>query len=75
MKTFIILLYVSKERPDVREKAESIENFTFNNYEELQEVLKDYGFIGYDLSDFMDLCNNEEFEVDEYFISYVHINN
>ena len=69
MKTFILVLPI--ETFD-RKHAERIENQT---YETFKEVPLDEGWSMYELSDFMDLVNNEEFNDLENWITYIHIKN
>lgn len=76
MNTTIVLIPVKDDNS--RKICELIENMKFNKYMELR------GFIGsqlnegdledvlfYSLSDFMDECNDQVIDLDNYFISYV----
>ena len=63
------------------------ENNEFKNHEELaskiSEMLKisivellenNYTYIGIGLSEFMDMCNDQEIELENYWVSYIKIN-
>jgi hypothetical protein len=83
-KTFIVCIPL-EENHDARKQCENIENHTFKldnitAYNVRGEVIKLIDDDVYDLStievealtDFMDRVNDEAFNPDHYFISYVH---
>lgn len=65
-----------------RKTAETIENHTFSNFGELSSRISEITGVKnsgsnvrlLELSDFMDMCNDEEFNPDTYWVSYVNIN-
>lgn len=65
----IVLTSVNIEEGDGRKSSELIEGTTLSK-EELDNLKADV----YSLSDFMDLCNDQYFDVDEYWVTYVVIN-
>jgi len=70
MSTIIILIPLNNDdRVNGRGVAESIEHNTT-----LETIQKEHGedIEGYSLSDFMDLCNNQEFNPDSYWVSYIN---
>lgn len=87
MRTFIVLIPLD-ENNSAREQCETIENHKFEIGGSVQATALDVKkavieFINDDtypldnievepLTDFMDRVNNEEFNPDDYFISYVH---
>jgi len=87
MKTFIILIPIEENR-DARKQCELIENYKFDIGGSVQataldvkkNVIKLIDDNTYDLStievepltDFMDRVNDEMFNPDNYFMSYVH---
>jgi len=86
LKLYIVLLSI--EKFDRRRTAERIEGNTFLSFDELIETIKPTKYVDidtvlleegdfcyYELTDFMDLCNNEEFDIDNYWISYVFVGN
>jgi len=86
MKTFIVLIPVSNSVSEPRKACEMIENtqikFDEGEFVFAHNVLKKVMFeLGIEdasnievepITDFMDRVNNQEFDVEEYFISYVH---
>ena len=88
MKTFIILIPVTDSVDEPRKACEMVENTTFDFKNEkcdtvnatkiLQKIMFELGIeIDHNIevepiTDFMDRCNNEEFNPDNYFISYVN---
>lgn len=87
MRTFIVLIPV-KGNTNARKQCENIENLKIERNGSVQKTELDIKkavieFINDDtypldnievepLTDFMDRVNNEEFNPDDYFISYVH---
>lgn len=86
MKTFIVLIPVSNSVSEPRKACETIENTQFK-FDEGQipfahNVLKKVMFeLGIEdasnieveaITDFMDRVNDQEFDAEEYFISYVY---
>ena len=61
-------------RLGLRGELETLENETFKNYEELSLRVDTLGCEVYNMSDFVDMCNNEELELNEVFITYVNLN-
>lgn len=85
MKTFIVLIPL-EENVEARQQCELIENNLYiidnvNAYNVLLEVNKSLGlelgsnFEVETLTDFMDRVNDEEFNPDNYFMSYVRAEN
>jgi len=80
MKAQIIAIPV--DYTNSRKVAEAIESRQFDSYVELRsELHKQLVFEEripeptiYSLTDFMDACNDQEIDLEEYFISYVYIN-
>ena len=76
MKTYIIFLQVNKFS-NARKIAEDIQNMNFNSSELVLEEIRKHepcDNVGIcEMNDFMDLCNNQEVNLDKYFISYVNI--
>lgn len=85
MKTYIVLIPV-EGNVNPRKTCELIENTTFEIggsihtmdskvrdkvIELINDEEEDNGIEVSEMSDFMDTCNNQEIELDEYFISYV----
>lgn len=62
-----------------RKVAERIKNEKFNSYTELLESIKskirynDHAVQVWSLTEFMDACNNQELNLENVWISYVHI--
>jgi hypothetical protein len=68
----IVLLPVNTY--DRRNNAEAYENSVFETIDEARKVFGDKGEI-YPLTDFMDMCNDEEFNPDDYWVTYIAIKN
>lgn len=81
MSTYIVLLAV--DIFDRRQHAEFIENEEFKNIKEVYSLLQkdidteltDGEVLIYKLTDFMDACNDQELELDLWWVSYVTIKN
>lgn len=79
MKTYIILLAI--DTFDRRKNAERIENEKFDSIKMLYELLQkdiddeitDKDVLIFELTDFMDACNNEELELSLWWVTYVNI--
>lgn len=82
METYIVLIPI-EDNEEPRKNCEIIENNVYtldknSAYEVLLKVNNDLGFDNGSnievetISDFMDRCNDEEFNGDNYFISYVY---
>ncbi len=61
-----------------RKMAENIENQTFKTLDEIQKTVRTHkakeGIIHVELiSDFMDACNNQEIELEGFWVSYVFL--
>ena len=64
-----------------RKTAETIESQTFSNFAELSSRISEITGVKnsgsnvqlLELTDFMDMCNDEEFHPDTYWVSYVKI--
>lgn len=69
MRTFIILLPIKYQRKLVEHQ----ENMIFNTTTELKQAYPKDTLI-YDLSDFMDDCNNQEINLDSYWVGYANLN-
>ena len=73
------VIVISVDYSNARKVAESIENMHFDSFVELRsELHKKLKFddtieepMIYDLTDFMDLCNNQEINLELYMISYI----
>ena len=84
MKTFIVLIPVSGSLASPRKACERIESTKFYNEEGLtpnnilNKVMFELGISTphnievWGISDFMDEVNNENIDLDKYFISYVY---
>lgn len=73
--TYIVLLEVANN-PDGRIQLERIENEVFQCKPQAENKLKEMGCENFELcsiSDFMDLCNNEEFYPINYWLGYINI--
>jgi len=73
--TYIILLDVANN-PDGKRQLDGFENETFENKSKAIEYINEEGcndFEIYNLSDFMDLCNDELFEPNEFWLGYINI--
>ena len=71
-KVKIVLLPV--EEYDRRGTAEAYENAVFENHEEAYKVLGNDAGI-YELTTFMDACNDQDINLEGYWITYITINN
>ena len=77
--TFIILLEVVAF--DRRDHAEAIENKKFDSWDDFHKLMKElhdgevgkYEMLSYTLGDFTTICNDEEFNPNIYWMSYIHI--
>jgi hypothetical protein len=69
MKTAIVILPIDDF--DRRWDAEHLENNTLN--QDQVEKLKERGASVLALTDFMDLCNDQELDLGEYWISYITV--
>lgn len=84
MKTYIVLIPVDNSLCSPRNACEQIENTIFQNSENALDVRKKVMFeLGIEtdhnievepITDFMERVNNEEFNPDNYFLSYVYVN-
>ena len=78
METYIVVVGIQVLA--ARRICERLENQVFNTIVEAQDYIKDT-YLESELislvaiSDFMDDCNNQEFNLDEYFIGYIKIKN
>lgn len=70
MKTFIVLLPIEENN---RSNAEHIENTTYQNIEEFVNNSKCKRSYVLALTNFMDECNNQDINLENYWISYIHI--
>ena len=79
MKTYIVLLAVDIfER---RRHAELLENENFGGVKDVWDLLQkdidteltDADVLIYELTDFMDACNNQEIELELWWVTYVNI--
>ena len=62
-----------------RKVCESIEGNTYESNDLLREDVykklgEDFSFSISRLTDFMDLCNNQELDLEDYFLSFVTVN-
>ena len=83
MNTYILLAEVDSDTHNIRKKCEEIESFKINSTNELNipalkfllekefDIKFDYSIMP--ISDFMDSINNEEFNPDNYFMSYFFV--
>ncbi len=72
--TYIVLLPI--QNGNCRTQLEGFENENFENKNYAIELINDYGckdFEIYNLSDFMDLCNDELFEPNKFWLGYINI--
>lgn len=70
MKTELRILLLPVEHFDRRREAEYLENSTLTIHQ--LEAL-DRNIIDHTLSDFMDLCNDQEFDIENYWVSYIQL--
>lgn len=74
MKTIVILMPVNNKEYVGRKELESIENDKFNNLKDINtSVGTQCSF--YSMSEFMDMCNNQEFVENLWWIGYVRVPN
>lgn len=89
MKPYIVILSVRKfDRRDSANMLENQKFLSFNelrdriketkkvrlNDENIDELLLEDGdYIYYELTEFMELCNDEEFDINNYWVSYVFV--
>ena len=76
MNTVVILISVD-DFTDGRKIAENIENMLFNTCDDILRKAreKEDGFVAiYPISDFMDACNNQEIELENFWVSYAQVN-
>ena len=59
---------------DKHNNAEAYENSVFEKIADARQLFGEEAII-YDLTDFMDDCNNEELSLDEYWLTYITIKN
>lgn len=78
-QTRIVLISVTKFS-DGRYIANNIENMSFESYAEIrasiqkEEKIKEEGDVKiYDLTDFMEDCNDQMIDLDEWWVAYVNI--
>ena len=69
-KVKIVLLDVDKyDRKDV---AEAYENAVFKTYEEARKIFGEEAGI-YELNTFMEACNDQEINLEQYWLTYITI--
>lgn len=78
METYIVVVGIQVLA--ARRICERLENKVFNTIVEAQDYIKDTYLESelislVSISDFMDDCNNQEFNLEEYFIGYIKIKN
>lgn len=79
MKNLIIVLISVDQFDNGRKIAERIEDESFKDYDSLLKTLRkteggDFGFsYVFNLSEFMDACNNQEIDLEAYWVSYVNL--
>ena len=71
MSVRIVLFPVTNS--DRRADAEHVENTTFNPTTFNEYCNKMGDVLTYSLTDFMDACNNQEIELEGYWLSYVNV--
>lgn len=69
-QTYIVVLPVEKNE---RKRAEHIENTTYQNFEEFVKKGKCVQSTVLGLSNFMDECNNQDINLENCWISYIHL--
>lgn len=70
-KVRIVLLPVREN--DNRKVAERYENSVFNTHEEARQALgEDVGIC--ELTTFMDMCNDQDINLEQYWLTYIKIN-
>jgi hypothetical protein len=70
MKTFIILSPVDNND---RKRSELCENQTYKNVQEFIDTVPGKNRTVCDLTNFMDDCNNQEINLENYWISYINV--
>ena len=70
MKTYMVTFPVTHNK-DGRPFVESIEGQVFISLEAVKNVYKDMKI--YTLSEFMDLCNDEELNLDNFWVGYINV--
>lgn len=76
METVVILISVD-DFSNGRKIAENIENILFNTPEDILRKVKEEedGFVAvYPITDFMDACNNQEIQLEGFWVSYAKVN-
>ena len=76
MNTVVILISVD-DFTNGRKISENIENTLFNTWDDILRKAreKEDGFVAiYPISDFMDACNNQEIELENFWVSYAQVN-
>jgi hypothetical protein len=73
MKTIVVLIPVDGLSDNPRQICEQIENSVVN--EDISNEIKDFPADAetYPISEFMELCNDEEINLNNYFISYINL--
>ena len=71
-KVKIVLLPIATY--DRHNNAEAYENAVFQTYEEVRGLFGEEASI-YELTDFMDECNNEDLNLESYWLTYITILN
>ena len=75
MRKLIVLVSVCcKDFECNRSFCEKIENNIYNNINDFQEKEKT-NLVPIELTDFMDLVNNDEFKTESHFITYINVKN
>lgn len=70
IKTETKVLLLPVEYFDRKKDAEMIENSTWDIHQ-LEAI--DPRILDYNMSDFMDLCNDQEFNIENYWVSYIQL--
>jgi len=71
MRQAILLLPVDDY--DRRDDAEAVENTTFESISDLEDRFPKDFLVYPDISDFMDDCNNQEINLELYWLTYVNL--
>ena len=69
-KTHIVLFNVEITQ---RRMAENIEGMSFNCFGDIVDAIKSENFTIWPITDFMDACNNQEIDLENFWISYVNL--
>ena len=74
MKTYILVANIDN---NYRRDIENLENSNFDNLQILSDFLKTEKIDSYiiPLTDFVDACNDQEFSIDNNWITYVNVLN